>query len=86
MGIEFTVNVKKRFIVNGKEYGSVEEMPEEFRAAYAKAIESAAAQGHARTLNMGKCQIAFHGKDYSIEDSLPEGDREADRSPIFVVI
>ena len=38
MAIEFTV--KSRFIVNGKEYGSVEEMPEEIRAAYEKAITS----------------------------------------------
>jgi hypothetical protein len=31
MAIEFTV--KSRFIIDGKEYGSVEDMPEEIRAA-----------------------------------------------------
>jgi len=51
MAIEFTV--KSRFIVNGKEYGSVEEMPEEIRAAYAKAIKSSPGLDHARKLSAG---------------------------------
>lgn len=74
MGIEFTV--KSRFIVNGKEYGSVEEMPEEIRGAYQKAIKNSAGQDHARTLEMQKCKLSFHAKEDSSEDSMQQAERE----------
>ena len=74
MAIEFTV--KSRFIVNGKEYGSVEEMPEEIRAAYAKAIKSSPGLDHARKLKTEKCKLVFNAKEDSIEDPMQQAERE----------
>jgi hypothetical protein len=74
MAIEFTV--KSRFIVNGKEYGSVEEMPEEIRAAYAKALKSAAGHDHARTVKTEKCKLVFNANEDSIEDPMQQAERE----------
>ncbi len=37
-GVSFKVNVQRRFKINGREYGSVEEMPPEVRALYEQAL------------------------------------------------
>ncbi len=37
-GVSFKLNVQRRFKINGKEYGSVEEMPPDVRALYEQAL------------------------------------------------
>lgn len=68
----FQINVNNKFIVNGKEYGSVEEMPADIREAYNKAIEG----GSITFNNVGAIitsnKIIFNGKEYASEDEMPE--------------
>jgi len=47
MGIKFNVkvDVKKKFVVNGKEYNSLDELPEDVRAAYETALAARKAKG-----------------------------------------
>ena len=70
------ISVKKKFIVHGKEYDSVEEMPEEIRAAYEKAKKGTPGQGHAGTLEMEKSKLVFNGKLYASEDAMPQEEGE----------
>ncbi len=60
MGIK--VNVRWKFKVNGKEYGSVEEMPGDIREAYEKA------KGTSR-IAAGK--VVFNGQEYESVDAMP---------------
>lgn len=62
MNVKF--NVKRKFIVNGKEYGSVEEMPANIRQSYEKALESA------------KGKIVFNGQKYENVEAMPPDVRQ----------
>lgn len=44
--MKFNFTMKNSFFVNGKEYGSVEEMPREIREAYERAMRASQGQGH----------------------------------------
>ena len=62
--INLKFNVKRKFNVNGKEYGSVEEMPANIRQAYDKALESR------------KGKIMFNGKKYENVEAMPPDVRQ----------
>jgi hypothetical protein len=69
MGV--TLKVKRKFVVNGKEYSSVEEMPPELRDAFEKAVNSGSG---VRIQNPGagmKTKIVFDGKEYDSLDAMP---------------
>ena len=69
MGIEFKVNVKRKFTVNGNTYGSLEEMPPELRQAFEKTISGAASARLAVTTS----KVVFNGKVYeSVNEMSPE--------------
>ena len=74
MRINFSV--KNKFIVNGKEYDTVEEMPDEIRDAYEKAIAGSPGPGHGGTLEMERTRVVFNGKEYASEDAMPQEERE----------
>ncbi len=61
MGI--TVNVKWKFKVNGKEYGSVEEMPANVREAYERA------KG---TFRIASARVVFNGQEYESVEAMPD--------------
>lgn len=65
MDVKF--NVKYKFKVNGKEYGSLEEMPPDIREAYEKAVSKEGAIGHG-SISSGK--IVFNGQEYESVDSM----------------
>ncbi len=67
--MDFKINVKKTFKINGKEYHSVEEMPEDVRKAYEKAM------GGLRSAVGNK--IVFNGKEYHSVEEMPEDARQA---------
>jgi len=70
------INVKKKYIVNGKEYSSVDEMPQEIREAYEKALvrgKEINPNGAAR-INAGK--IVFNGVEYGNEEEMPQNERQ----------
>ncbi len=67
------VHVTRKLIVNGKEYGSPDEMPEELRQAYERAVGSdPGAAGHTQV----KSKIVFQGKAYEAPTDMPEDARK----------
>jgi hypothetical protein len=79
MGITF--NIKRKFTVNGVEYGSPEEMPTEIRAIYEKATQSGATLsssgywvGGVKTARTTK--ITINGRTYDSLEAMPEEDRK----------
>ncbi len=79
MGITF--NVKRKFTINGVEYGSPEEMPPEVRAIYEKAAQGGATLsasgywvGGVKTAKTTK--ITINGRIYDSIEAMPEADRK----------
>jgi hypothetical protein len=69
MNIKF--NVTRKFKINGKEYGSIEEVPDNLRAAVEKAM------GHgAQTGATTKTKIVFNGHEYDSIDAMPTDARQ----------
>jgi hypothetical protein len=64
-------NVKRKFIVNGKEYNSVEEMPPELREAYEKAARSGAGVRIDKPHVKVETKIVFNGKEYENFEAMP---------------
>jgi len=64
------INVKTKIIVNGKEYGSPDELPPELRKSYDQAIlnKSAYPQMHIA----GNSKVTFNGQTYNSRDEMPE--------------
>jgi hypothetical protein len=73
---DIKIYVKKRYVVNGKEYHSLEEMPADIRQVYETAIAS---KGVTRP-SSAECgvsrKINFNGRVYSSPDELPADARE----------
>ena len=70
MGV--TVNIQRKFIVNGKEYTSVEEMPPELREAYEKAVRSGAGVRIEKPHVSVEGKIVFNGQEYRSLVAMPE--------------
>jgi hypothetical protein len=64
MGISFKVNITKKIKINGKEYGSVEEVPEQYRQAVQNALGTAQSG-----LTAGK--ITVNGIGYDSPSDMP---------------
>ena len=69
MNIKFNVN--RKYVVNGKEYHSLEEMPDDIRNAFEKAMASQGGQGlrfeQKKTVN----KITFNGTTYDSPEAMP---------------
>ncbi|HAF96638.1 MAG: hypothetical protein A2X34_08405 [Elusimicrobia bacterium GWC2_51_8] len=63
MGIDFKINITRKIIVNGKEYGSLDEVPEEHRHNLQNAM------GMADTSPSGK--FIVNGVGYDSPDAMP---------------
>jgi hypothetical protein len=70
MGV--TVNIQRKFIVNRKEYASVEEMPPELREAYEKAVRSGAGVRIEKPQVSVESKIVFNGREYRSLEAMPE--------------
>ena len=66
--MEIKLNVKRKFTVKGKEYGSVEEMPSSVREAFEKA------RG---TSGRVVAKIVLNGQEYQSIDAMPPDVRQA---------
>ena len=71
MDVKF--NVKYKFKINGKEYGSLEEMPAPIREAYEKTVANS--KGMER-VNISSGKIVFNGQEYESVDSMPADIRQ----------
>ena len=72
INVKGNINIKKRFIVNGREYASVEEMPKDARRAYTRAMENASRGGPATNLAARQTRIVFNGREYENVSDMPE--------------
>jgi hypothetical protein len=66
--MNFKVTVNHKLIVNGKEYGSPDEMPEELRRAYERAMGNG--QGAAGLIQRAS-KIVFQGNEYGTPADMP---------------
>lgn len=71
MDVKF--NVKYKFKVNGKEYGSLEEMPADIRETYEKAVSKA---GGINFEKISSNKIVFNGQEYGSIESMPADVRQ----------
>ena len=71
MDVKF--NVKYKFKVNGKEYGSLEEMPAPIREAYEKAVANSKGIEHG---NISQGKVIFNGQEYENVDAMPADIRQ----------
>jgi len=62
VGVKITV--RRKIVVNGKEYGSPEELPPELRPAYEKAV----AQGPSTGTSL---KVTFNGREFLSVDHMP---------------
>jgi len=70
------ISIKRKFKIDGKEYNSLGEMPENVREAFEKAMDSRAGSGH-RTNSAGtRSKITFNGKEYENLDAMPQDVRQ----------
>jgi hypothetical protein len=72
LNVKGNINIKRRIIVNGREYSSVEEMPEETRRAYERAMANVSREGDAVRPAAPQTKITFNGKEYGDVDEMPE--------------
>ena len=73
--INVKFNAKRKYIVNGKEYGSIEEMPANIRRVYEKAADSLGTNLGASPGNTKK-EIMFNGQKYENAEAMPPDVRQ----------
>lgn len=69
MDIKF--NVKRKYVVNGKEYGSLKEMPAAIREAYEKAVGKTHVTEHGNIPTISSQKIVFNGQEYENVHAMP---------------
>ena len=69
MDVKF--NVKRKYIVNGKEYTSIEEMPSDIRQVYEKAISGKEGISNENMSSLSAGKIVFNGQEYESVDAMP---------------
>ncbi|MDA8090782.1 MAG: hypothetical protein M0Z61_11285 [Nitrospiraceae bacterium] len=74
--MKININVKRRFKINGKEYNSIEEMPDDVRAAFEEAMDSQAGAEHTVKSETTKTMIVFNGTEYDNADTMPSDVRQ----------
>ena len=78
------VSVKGRFVYNGKAYGSLEELPENVREAYEKAM-AGSASGVPGSAPAATLKIVFNGTEYESLDAMPADQRRLYENAIAAV-
>jgi len=66
------INFKRRIVVNGREYASVEEMPQNVRMVYDAALAKAGGTSFRIASSGG---IRFNGREYARADDMPPEER-----------
>jgi hypothetical protein len=74
--MNLNINIKRKFKINGKEYNSIEEMPDNIREIFKKAMGSSAVTEHQTDLAVMRTKILFNGTEYQSLDAMPEDARK----------
>ena len=72
--MSININFNRKIVINGKEYHSLDELPEDVRKAYDKALALAGKAGGISALRV-KTKITFNGKEYEGEHEMSETER-----------
>ena len=71
--MKFTFNVSKEININGKKYGSVDEMPADVRTTFASAVSVLRITDKAET----ETKFVYNGQEYKNPDEMPPEIRKA---------
>jgi hypothetical protein len=83
--MNININVKRKYKINGKEYNSIEEMPEDIRKAFEKAmIAKGGESSQIKTTNIQN-RIMFNGIEYESIDAMPQDVRQLYREVMKTV-
>jgi len=82
MGVKF--NIKRKIKVNGREYSSVEEMPEDIRRIYDKAVCHSAESEQSTEMTRLETKIVFNGQEFKSVDDIPPEARQIYKSAMAV--
>lgn len=63
VNLKTNLSIKKKIVVNGHEYGSVEELPDDLRQAYNRAMSTVP--------ELSKAKIVFNGREYGSKEEMP---------------
>jgi hypothetical protein len=74
--MDININVKRKYKINGKEYNSIEEMPEDIRKAFEKAVISKDGKSSQITTTNMQNKIMFNGVEYESIDAMPQDVRQ----------
>jgi hypothetical protein len=74
--MNININVKRKFKINGKEYNSIEEMPDDKRETFRKAMDSQRGSGHEINRAAVRAKIIFNGTEYDSIEAMPQDVRE----------
>jgi hypothetical protein len=74
--MKINMNIKRRFKFNGKEYNSIDEMPDSIRETFKKAMGSQAASEYGINHTAMKTKITFNGTEYESVDAMPQDVRQ----------
>ena len=76
--MKININVKRTFTINGKQYNSIEEMPEDVRKSFEKARSSHEGTGrHIQITQTTKnMKITFNGTEYDSIETMPQDARQ----------
>ncbi len=74
--MSINISIKRKFKINGKEYNSLEEMPENIREAFKKATDLQLGSGHRLHSAVTRSKITFNGTDYESLEAMPQDVRQ----------
>jgi hypothetical protein len=78
--MDININIKRKFTVNGKEYSSVEEMPDDVREIFNKVRSLQANPADGAKPGTVQSRIIFNGMEYkSIDDMPPEARQQFEK-------
>jgi hypothetical protein len=72
MDMKSSINVKRTFKINGKEYNSTEEMSAGLRETFKKAMASHADSARRIDPAAARTKIVFNGTEYESIDAMPQ--------------
>jgi len=74
--MNMNVNVKRKFLINGKKYDSLEDRPAEYREAIQKVLAAAEGGGLRPSPAAARTKIVFNGTEYDGLEAMPQDVRQ----------
>ncbi len=70
--MDININVKRKFKINGKDYSSIEEMPDDIREIFKKTMASQAGSALKTGHGAARTKIVLNGTEYDSIDAVPQ--------------